>query len=262
MMQIVDPASYPEKLRGVPKLVINSGADEFLIPDDTRFWWDAMQGEKHFIMVPDAEHSEATGILEILPAIATFLNAVLDQQPRPEFKWEIDDTSGDITLQLPPTATDVEAAFGVAAGRKLQGVHMWHATTCNDKRRDFRVVNLGWGEEQTCLPCGVPVKGGPKKGGLCTNLAILWTKEALAEVEPGSGKYVAHRDAPAGGKWTAFFIDVIYESDLPPPAVSNGSFGWPLLPQGDFEFTTEVSVVPRVFPFPDCHGAACAGTLV
>jgi hypothetical protein len=210
--------------------------------------------------VPNAEHSEATGILEILPAIATFLNAVVDKEARPEFSWSIDDssagdTAGDITVQLQPAPV----------GRTLEAVNMWHATTCNDKRRDFRVLNNGWGEEQTCLPCGVPVKGGPKKGGLCTNLAIVWSKEALSEVSPGSGKYVAHRDAPAGGKWTAFFVDVTYKTDLAPPVVrqaANGSLTWPVLPQGDFEMTTEVSVIPKTYPFPDCSGAACRGKLV
>lgn len=29
-----------------------------------------------------------------------------------------------------------------------------------------------------------------------------------------------------------------------------------------FEFTTQVNIVPDVFPFADCHGEACLGTLV
>ena len=76
--------------------------DEFFLPDDTHWWpadprskrlgsslastqltagpllhtsrvrwWDQMPEPKRFVMVPNAEHSEATGILELLPNIAT-----------------------------------------------------------------------------------------------------------------------------------------------------------------------------------------------
>jgi PhoPQ-activated pathogenicity-related protein len=59
----------------MPKLVINAGGDEFFLPDDTRYWWDEMSDEKNFLMVPNAEHSLATGILEIIPAVLLSLFA-------------------------------------------------------------------------------------------------------------------------------------------------------------------------------------------
>ena len=30
----------------------------------------------------------------------------------------------------------------------------------------------------------------------------------------------------------------------------------------DFYFTSPVSVIPNTYPFPDCHGAGCKGSLV
>lgn len=30
----------------------------------------------------------------------------------------------------------------------------------------------------------------------------------------------------------------------------------------DLKFTTEVSIVPNTFPFPDCHGNSCGDKMV
>ncbi len=76
MFDIIDPFSHRERLT-MPKLVINSGMDEFFLPDDTHYWWQGMPDPKHFLIVPNAEHSEATGILELLPAISTYMHGAL-----------------------------------------------------------------------------------------------------------------------------------------------------------------------------------------
>ena len=248
LMDIVDPYNYMDKLT-MPKLVINSGMDEFFLPDDTHYWWDKMPEPKHFLMIPNAEHSEATGILELLPDIYTYVNAMLDSgsptKMIPTFSQFTDSTTGDITVQI-DSATLPE---GVA----VKSVDMWHATTCNSERRDFRVVCNGWGPTgDKCLPCGVKVKG------LCANAKILWSKEALSETAAGTGTYVAHQDAPSGGRWTAFFVDVQFTSG----EGERNMLGWPVLGKQTFEFTSEVSIVPNTFPFPDCAGANCSGHLV
>ena len=51
MANIIDPTNYPKTrsdgspILQMPKLVINSCMDEFLMPDDTTFWWNEMQGK-------------------------------------------------------------------------------------------------------------------------------------------------------------------------------------------------------------------------
>ena len=278
----------------MPKLVVNSGMDEFFLPDDTHFWWDKMPEPKHFLMIPNAEHSEATGILELLPDIYTYFNAMLDDSAAvratgsststsssssssrfgssiekvvPTFAQATDSATGDITVTvdrsaLPPRTT-------------LKEVNVWHATTCNAQRRDFRIINNGWAPpgsgKVVCLPCGIKVKG------LCTNLEILWTKEPLNETAAGTGEFVAHRDLPPDGRWTAFFVDVQFavapaagqaprgergDGGVSAEGVPRGLLGWPVLGKEIFEFTSEVSVIPQTFPFPDCSGANCSGSLV
>jgi hypothetical protein len=62
---------------------------------------------------------------------------------------------------------------------------MWHATTCNGERRDFRVVNL----DNPCT-CGI---GHEVKGEYyCLNTKALWHKTELTEEPSRPGIYIAH----------------------------------------------------------------------
>jgi len=257
LMKIVDPFWYSDHLK-MHKIVINSGMDEFFLPDDTHFWWETMPEPKRFVMVPNAEHSEATGILEIVPNIVTVVSALIDVDfatstaALPNFQQSTDPATGAIIVKLDQSIMLGERRANAERAARLKAVHLWHATTCNGERRDFRVINqAGWGEHGSCLPCGVKAKG------ICTNLKVFWSKEELTEQSPGSGVYVGAKLPPSDG-WTAFFVDVTWEYH----ANSSEGLGWPILPFGDFEFTSQVSVVPNTFPFPDCHGLDCQGKLL
>ena len=192
LFDIIDPFVYREKLI-MPKLVCNSAGDEFFMPDNTRYWWHDMPMEyemNKFLTLPNAEHATVTGILELLPAVNTWLNEILDahnflkkkhngKRPVvktiedrnaasvelmsvaeiPRFNWTIDTTNGDITVQ---------------SEIKPKSVHLWHASTCNTARRDFRMLN----NDDPC-DCGVVVLNQ------CLNLAIFWVAEELEETSPG-----------------------------------------------------------------------------
>ena len=86
---IIDGFAYRERLT-MPKLVVNSGNDEFFMPDDTHFWWSEMPEPKHFLLLPNTEHTTATGALESFPAINAFIKSVLEEKAAPQFTWEID----------------------------------------------------------------------------------------------------------------------------------------------------------------------------
>jgi PhoPQ-activated pathogenicity-related protein len=253
LAQMVDPYYYRDRLT-MPKLVVNAALDEFQQPDDTRYWWDDMPEPKHFIMTPNAEHSEATGIFEIVPAIAAFVNQHLEAKPVPEFHWTIDET-GEITATLDDEGYVKEA-------------RVWYAYSCGNnvdgiKRRDFRIINM----DEPCH-CGVTAQGK------CMNLKSFWTPKKLKE-EKVNGKrtYKAKIDAPDDGRWVAYFIDIVYAKDRKDSLLK---FDWDKIPgfiprdlAHRMQFTTEVSVFPQTFPYPGCGinegvdtGIPCKTTLV
>jgi len=275
LMEIIDPFSYRDKIL-MPKLVIDGTMDEFFLLDDSSYWWNQMPNAyelNRFLMVPNAEHTQITGILELLPAVITWAREILSINDKldpssyphrtieernsrslklmdisnvPRFNWTVDETNGDITVnaESPPKA-----------------VHLWHANTFWNNRRDFRIASL----DKPCLTG--PVVSIANWDNLCSNLYVIWTAEELTETSPGSLTWIGHRDPPSLGRWTAFFVDLQYDSN--PDSNSNNpgkstekSKGWPVGEEDVYVFTTEVSIVPRTFPFPECYAEECFGKLV
>jgi hypothetical protein len=212
----------------------------------THYWWDQMPGPKHFYLTPNAEHSEATGILAIVPAIGTWLEYLLHKKTVPTFEWTISPENGEIVATL-----DGEGLVHKAS--------MWYAYSCGTnpdgvQRRDFRVMSL----DNPCS-CGV------LSDGYCLNLKSMWTEIPLQETRDASGvrTYRAHMDAPTDGRYVAYLIDIKYEktelgSDLKHADVG----GLPYDKPGQLDFTTEVSIWPNTFPYPDCNGESCQGVLL
>lgn len=93
LQEFVDPYWYRDRLT-MPKLVVNAMMDEFQQPDDTHYWWNEMPEPKHFLIVPNAEHTMATGVLEVVPALAAFVLANFLNKPVPTFSWTIDADAG------------------------------------------------------------------------------------------------------------------------------------------------------------------------
>jgi len=250
-----DPYFYRERLT-MPKLVVNAVLDEFQQPDDTHYWWNDMPEPKHFLITPNAEHSEATGIFEIVPAIGTWASYLLKNSKVPEFTWDISETTGEIVATLDDTGAVYEAS-------------MWWAYSCGTnadgtKRRDFRIMN----EDSPCL-CGIEAEG------YCANLKSFWTREILTPETTADGKHIyrARKDAPGDGRYVAFFVDIKYAElsngahfeAIYTPKKTVGHPGNHLLPidkPGRLEFTSEVSIWPNTFPYAECNGDSCAGYLL
>jgi len=271
LQQYEDPFFYRDRLT-LPKLVVNAVMDEFQQPDDTHYWWNEMPEPKHFLIAPNAEHSLITGIFVALPSISAFLNAQLHRTAVPSFTWTIDKGTGEIVA----TVHD-----GV-----VHSAEVWWAYSCGSnewdggvKRRDYRVAHL----DNPCS-CGFLVEG------YCANLKSIWNKKTLeSTLVKGKRTYSARLDAPEDGRWVAFMIDFKFRNpNLPSPTEDKGFNAddlnkmWkshPDTPAGKiaygysryfenfggfphdfahfFEFTTEVSVWPDTFPYPDCAGAEC-----
>jgi PhoPQ-activated pathogenicity-related protein len=239
LQEQVDPFFYKERLT-MPKLVVNAVLDEFQQPDDTHYWWDQMPSPKHFIMTPNAEHSEATGILEIVPAIGAWISYQLHAWTVPVFTWDISEETGKITATLDGEGEVHEAA-------------MWYAYSCGNnpdgiKRRDFRIMHMD-----------VPCECGIGAEGYCINLKSFWTKVVLEPETNAEGQrvYTAQMEAPDDGRYVAFMIDIKYNEHK-----KRDLEGLPHDLPGRLEFTTEVSVWPNTFPYEDCSGVDCKGTLL
>jgi hypothetical protein len=242
-----------------------------LCVDDTNYWWNEMPEPKHFMMIPNAEHSLATGILEAVPAIGAWIDALLHKDTVPKFTWEINNSTGDITVTLDETGI-------------VHSATMWYASSCgenawdnNTKRRDFRIAHLD-------NPCTC----GPFVAGMCVNLKTFWKKQELEmQMVKGKRTYVAHQEMPTDGTWTAFLVDIKYVNKHAGPFDWEGAkksitrknedkntvaaklrevfpdFGGIPHDFGQFfEFTSQVSIIPNTFPYPDCSGASCGETLV
>uniref|UniRef100_A0A7S3H7N8 Uncharacterized protein n=1 Tax=Spumella elongata TaxID=89044 RepID=A0A7S3H7N8_9STRA len=271
LQENVDPFWYASRLT-MPKMVVNAAMDEFQQPDDTDYWWAQMPGPKRFLMLPNTEHSLATGILEAVPAIGAFLGGLLNHVDVPGFEWEISPETGDIVATLHNQG-------------KVHSAHMWYAHSCGvntfDKkrvnRRDFRVMHLD-------SPCTC----GPVADGYCVNLKTFWSKKELEMKEVhGKRTYTAHVDTPTDGTYTAFLIDIKFVNkhgvpmdvdairkqivvDPSKPKTIGAKIaekfpefgGFPHDFGGFFEFTSQVSVWPNTFPYPDCSGVECGNRVV
>jgi len=277
-----DPYFFRHRLT-MPKMVTNAVLDEFQQPDDTHYWWAEMPSPKKFLMTPNAEHSEATGIFEIVPAISTWGMYLLENKQVPSFDWTISNTTGEIVVTLD--------RFGI-----VHEASVWFAYSCghnvgnelNDggNRRDFRVAML----DQPC-DCGI------SSDGTCANLKSFWRKEVLNEtIVRGQRTYSALMETPSDGRYVAYMIMISYMKPVITDSSSSPSlpFGpdaaeservWgpskadkgkgqrnlqtrpdiiPPIPhdlRGRLDATTEVSVWPDTFPYPDCTGLACGNSL-
>jgi PhoPQ-activated pathogenicity-related protein len=124
VLAIEDPYNYRnrEQLK-IPKYVVNASGDQFFLPDNSRFYFKDLQGEKSLRYVPNAKHNLAGS--DARESMLAFYLAILKNKPRPRFSWK---KEKDGSLVVKPVD-------------KPQEVNLWQAT--NPKARDFRVDTIG-----------------------------------------------------------------------------------------------------------------------
>lgn len=75
-MQMIDPLTFNDTLSEIPKLLVVSSSDEFMMMDWTNIWGDQFTGETHVIILPNAEHTMATNILGMISSVTTFIKSI------------------------------------------------------------------------------------------------------------------------------------------------------------------------------------------
>lgn len=180
MADIIDPFVYRNRYT-MPKLVIDAGGDEFFQPDDNYYWWDAMPGEKHLLMIQNAEHSMATGVTEIIQSVSAFADSVFAGTERPSMEW-----------QLSTNATG--GSVSVTMSEEPVKLFVRWTDTLDGYRKDFRLV----AGPDNCTSPRIPVSGA-------CGQPILW--KTMNATKVGPMKYTASFSNPESG-WRAFFIEV------------------------------------------------------
>jgi PhoPQ-activated pathogenicity-related protein len=133
ILTIEDPYRYRdrERLRSIPKFLVNAAGDQFFLPDNARFYYHDLGGEKHLRYVPNAKHDLQDS--DAQDSILAFYRAVLEQRERPRFEWR--------------TPDDESIVVTAGEGDRPREVLLWRAT--NPRARDFRldVIGKAWTSE-------------------------------------------------------------------------------------------------------------------
>ena len=66
------------------------------MPDDTWLWWDDLSNTKNCSLCPNADRCGVTGLLELLPAVATWVEATLFDFEIPYSDWSLGHANGPI----------------------------------------------------------------------------------------------------------------------------------------------------------------------
>ncbi|MBI4892422.1 MAG: PhoPQ-activated pathogenicity-related family protein [Acidobacteria bacterium] len=123
LMKIVEPFRYRDRLT-MPKYIVNSGGDQFFLPDSSQFYFKDLKGEKYLRYVPNSDHG-VTRRTDAGESLATYYESIIKNWKRPEFDWTI----------------SPEGKISVTCKDKPVAVKLWQAT--NPDARDFRLEKLG-----------------------------------------------------------------------------------------------------------------------
>ncbi|PRY87050.1 PhoPQ-activated pathogenicity-related family protein [Mongoliibacter ruber] len=122
--ELVEPYSFLDEYKDIPKLLINAAGDEFFQPDSWKFYWDDLKGEKHVQYVPNYGHDLTES--DALPNLISFYASILNENPRPKYDWKIE---GDRII----VSTD--------PNQKPSSIKLWKAT--NPEERNFMIDRFG-----------------------------------------------------------------------------------------------------------------------
>jgi len=255
-MKIVDPVNYFEdRLAEIPKYIVVSSDDEFMSMDWSNIYYDNLKGEKHLIIMPNSEHSLASGIYGTLSSIGTFVRSLAKGiTERPQFDYQYNAETGELSVSIPKDKPQPEH------------VYLRHAQTISTERRDFRWVVAD--SNFTQLNCSFPFIPIPSNSAVptfhknidseCPNLCvqpIIWHSKKLhgSTTENGDSFYSSLPPEPKEGHWNGYYIELIFPGDTESVRTifKNGYF-----------FSTPGYTWPNTLPFEDCHGETCIGRQV
>jgi len=182
LLDIIDPLSYPQAMSSIPKYVVIATGDEFFMPDAAQYYWPQLPGPKYLYAVPNAEHSLAGHITDVLGSAANFYLAAYYGMTDllPGYSWEI--SADGLTIAISTNQTQY-----------LVGARAYHSY--NNTQRDWRLL--------TC-----------STGPACANPALF----GHTDLQPiSTGMYEFTIPAPPAGMYSAFMIELEYDFPFAAP---------------------------------------------
>eukprot|EP00406_Dinophysis_acuminata_P033029 CAMPEP_0179356802 /NCGR_PEP_ID=MMETSP0797-20121207/78078_1 /TAXON_ID=47934 /ORGANISM="Dinophysis acuminata, Strain DAEP01" /LENGTH=117 /DNA_ID=CAMNT_0021071995 /DNA_START=1 /DNA_END=351 /DNA_ORIENTATION=+ len=86
LFKTIDVWNYIEKLT-MPKFVMMTGNDDFMLIDASRGWWDKLPGDNTFMMKPNLPHLFQMSANDFLSPAVAFLQGVITKQATPKISW-------------------------------------------------------------------------------------------------------------------------------------------------------------------------------
>lgn len=126
LMQIEDPLLYVKSSTDrmtIPKYIVNASSDDFFLPDNARFYFDALPGTKMLRVAPNASHYGIKAFIE--SSLIAFTNRLQQKRPLPTLTTIEKTESASSKMQL---------GFSERPTKLVQ----WRAFNLND--RDFRLA--------------------------------------------------------------------------------------------------------------------------
>jgi PhoPQ-activated pathogenicity-related protein len=131
LRRIVDPYSYLDSLKQ-PKLIMIATNDAYFPSDSANLYWDALEGPKYLLYLPNEPHS-IKHYGQAFRALRALQRSVTGGAPLPKLEWEFvwdgDGAGGRLCVRSDPKPTAVQ---------------LW---TANSDGRDFRKATWGAGAE-------------------------------------------------------------------------------------------------------------------
>ena len=125
-MQIEDPLLYMETAGDrltIPKYIVNASSDDFFLPDNSAYFYDALPGEKMLRVAPNSDHYGIQAFVE--QSLIGFTNRLQQQRPLPTL---------NVITNNQQTSTKLDLSFSERPVKLVQ----WRAHNLND--RDFRLA--------------------------------------------------------------------------------------------------------------------------
>jgi PhoPQ-activated pathogenicity-related protein len=120
LWSMVDPYFCRDKLT-MPKFIINGNNDPYWTVDALNFYWDALQGDKWVLYVPNAGHNlqqemddGRKDLSRALNGLCAFGKHQLANKTMPELSWKHDDADGRCRLSVKASPAPLAARLWIA----------------------------------------------------------------------------------------------------------------------------------------------------